>query len=262
MVFEHIEKLKREYTDKYVVVDASRPELARFRDCTGQVKTVNMNGQALVQFDAWNNIGWYDIALDFLKVVPKPEPKPVQEAVREKAPPAAANAKGATIGKPGQDVRETDIPGSKPGVAAKPVAGKPTTADILAAARAKKGTPAASSEAAPAAKPAGKMSTSDILAAARAKAGSPAPTKSPAAQQPAGKKLSTAEILAAARAKEATPPAVAATAAPVESEAEETAEDVPATPATVAPAKPASAAGPLPTSTAEKIAWCRTRDAK
>lgn len=263
MVFEHIEKLKREYTDKYVVVDASRPELARFRDCTGQIKTVNMNGQALVQFDAWNNIGWYDIALDFLRVVPKPEPKPVQEAVREKAPPAAANAKGATIGKPGQDVRETDIPGSKPGVAAKPVAGKPSTADILAAARAKKGTPAASSEAAPAAKPAGKMSTSDILAAARAKGGSPAPAKSPAAQ-PASKKLSTAEILAAARAKEASPPPVAAmaAAAPAQPEAEEAAEEPSATPAATAPAKPASAAGPLPTTTAEKIAWCRARDAK
>ena len=39
MVFEHIEKLKRQYTDKYVVVDATRPELARFRDTTGVVKT-------------------------------------------------------------------------------------------------------------------------------------------------------------------------------------------------------------------------------
>ena len=49
---------------------------ARFRNATGQVKTVNMNGRALVEFDQWDNIGWYDIELDFLKVVPKPEPKP------------------------------------------------------------------------------------------------------------------------------------------------------------------------------------------
>ncbi len=47
MAFEHIEKLKRDYTDKYVVVDASRPELARFRDATGLVKTVNMSGRCL-----------------------------------------------------------------------------------------------------------------------------------------------------------------------------------------------------------------------
>ena len=53
MVFEQIEKLKRDYTDKFVEVDASRPELARFKNITGQVKTVNMSGRALVEFDAW-----------------------------------------------------------------------------------------------------------------------------------------------------------------------------------------------------------------
>ena len=75
MVFEHIEKLKRAFTDKYVVVDATRPELARFGKATGLVKTVNMSGRALVEFDQFDNTGWYDIELDFLKVVPKPEPK-------------------------------------------------------------------------------------------------------------------------------------------------------------------------------------------
>ena len=60
-VFDQIEKLKQDFTDKYVVVDASIPELARFGGHVGQVKTVNMNGRALVEFDAWNNIGWYDI---------------------------------------------------------------------------------------------------------------------------------------------------------------------------------------------------------
>ena len=53
MVFEHIEKLKREYTDKYVVVDLSRPELRRFEGQTGVIKTVNMNGNALVEFDGF-----------------------------------------------------------------------------------------------------------------------------------------------------------------------------------------------------------------
>ena len=80
------EKLKRDYTDKYVVVDATRPELHRFRNFTGFVKTVNMNGRALVEFGEDNNIGWYDIELDFLKVVDKPEPKE-PEAKAAKASP-------------------------------------------------------------------------------------------------------------------------------------------------------------------------------
>ena len=67
MVFEHIEKLKQEYTDKYVTVDEQRPELQRFGHMTGIVKTVNMNGRALVEFDGLENIGWYDIEIDFLK---------------------------------------------------------------------------------------------------------------------------------------------------------------------------------------------------
>jgi hypothetical protein len=77
MLPERIEKLKLEYTDKYVVVDGDRPELARFKDFVGQVKTINFNGRALVEFDGNSNRGWYDIELDYLKVVDKPEPKPV-----------------------------------------------------------------------------------------------------------------------------------------------------------------------------------------
>ena len=92
MVFDRIEKLKQNYANQYVMVDASRPELARFRDLTGQVKTVNMSGRALVEFDTnSNNIGWYDIELDFLKVVNKPAPKPDEK----KAKPAAAKKSGA-----------------------------------------------------------------------------------------------------------------------------------------------------------------------
>ena len=45
MVGEQIEQMKRDYTDKYVVVDGTRPELARFRDVVGRVKTVNMSGR-------------------------------------------------------------------------------------------------------------------------------------------------------------------------------------------------------------------------
>ena len=90
MVFEHIEKLKREYTDKYVVVDNQQPELRRFDGLTGVVKTINMNGQALVEFDGYENIGWYDISLDFLTVVDKPAPP---EPAAKKAPAKKAAAK-------------------------------------------------------------------------------------------------------------------------------------------------------------------------
>ena len=84
MVFEHIEKLKQEYTGQYVAVDSQRPELARFAGATGRVKTINFNGCALVQFEDIGP-GWYDIELDYLKVVDRPEPK----AAEVKAKPAA-----------------------------------------------------------------------------------------------------------------------------------------------------------------------------
>ncbi|MHB8972937.1 MAG: hypothetical protein ACYC3X_08480 [Pirellulaceae bacterium] len=74
MVFEHIEKLQAEYIDKYVVVDDQRPELRRFIGLTGMVKTVNMSGRALVQFDGYKNVGWYDIDIDYLKIVEPPLP--------------------------------------------------------------------------------------------------------------------------------------------------------------------------------------------
>src|SRR5436309_3140943 len=93
MFADQIEKMKSDYTDKYVVVDGTRPELARFRDVVGRVKTVNMNGRALVEFDEYHlNTGWYDIAPEFLKVVDKPPPKapkPEAKKAAPKAPPAA-----------------------------------------------------------------------------------------------------------------------------------------------------------------------------
>jgi len=79
MLREQLEKLRQEYTDKHVVVKDDRPELARFRGAIGQVKTVNMNGKALVQFDVRADRGWYDIALDHLKVVDPPPPKPAEK---------------------------------------------------------------------------------------------------------------------------------------------------------------------------------------
>jgi hypothetical protein len=186
-MFDVIERLKSEWTDRYVVIDSPAPELARFAKATGQVKTVNMNGRCLVEFDQYNNIGWYDIDPSALKIVPKPLPKPPEE----KPAKAAAAAKPAA---------------AKPAAAAKPTAAKPTAAK-------------------------------------------------PAAAKPAGK-LSTAEILAKARAAKAAPASEPPAQAPVAEEAE-----VPAA-APAAPAPKAKAGGPLPTTTADKIAWCRSHDAK
>ena len=52
------EALKRAWTDKYVEVNAQRPELARFAGIVGRVITVNRNNKALVDFQ---DGAWYDI---------------------------------------------------------------------------------------------------------------------------------------------------------------------------------------------------------
>lgn len=219
-MFDVIERLKSEWTDKYVVINSSAPELARFANATGTVKTVNMNGRCLVEFDQFNNIGWYDIDPAALKIVSQPLPKP---APKEVAKPAAA---------------------SKP-TTAKPAAAKP----------------------APKAGAAGKPSTADILAAARAKGGGgPAAAKpaSPAEKQPAAPagKLSTAEILAKARAAKATAAAPAAEEPAADAHEQDESVVPEIAPVKPAAAKKSAAGGPLPTTTAEKIAWCRQHDSK
>lgn len=93
MLRDQVEILKQQYTDQYVVIEANPPELARFRGVVGQVKTVNMSGRALVQFDANNDRSWYDIPVEHLKIVAKPAPKPVEKkAPAAKAKPAPAKA--------------------------------------------------------------------------------------------------------------------------------------------------------------------------
>jgi hypothetical protein len=167
-MFDQIEKMKHEYTDQYVVVDDSRPELARFRDIVGRVKTVNMSGRALVEFDDYHlNIGWYDIDPEFLKVVDKPTPKAPKAEAKKPAPKAAPTKKAG-------EAASSAGPAAVKG-------GKPSVADILAAARGGKpggaAPPAPKAEAAAPAKPPAaaptkvdrsKMSVADMLAAARA----------------------------------------------------------------------------------------------
>ena len=132
MVFEHIENLKRIYTDQLVIVDDSRTELGRFQGLTGTVKTVNMSGRALVEFDGYNNIGWYDIDVDFLKLVD--EPVHETETVSTPVPPAeAATPAAEPATEAATPTAETPAEKSAP---AKADAGNMSVADMLAAARA------------------------------------------------------------------------------------------------------------------------------
>jgi hypothetical protein len=237
---DQIDELKRKYTDKYVVVDQQRPELARFRDTYGQVKTVNMSGRALVEFADYHlNIGWYDIDPSYLKLIEAPlAPKP-KEAAPAKAPAGEpASAGGSARAKP------------KP---AAPAAGKQSTADILAALRG--GGAAAKTQA----------------AGEGASTGKSAPAK-PAARKPAaapaGKadrsKMSVADMLAAARAGKAAggaPPA--AKLQPGPEPVEEAPAGEPASAGGETVKAPPSSSGPIDKKTMsieQMIAWCRQHD--
>ncbi len=205
---DSVEALKNQYTDKYVRVSAPAPELARFHDLVGQVKTVNMNGRALVEFmDYHLNIGWFDIDPSCLTVVDKPAPKdPAEKAAKAPAAaakPAAAKAAPAAGEKklPPLEMARMQGAGGKAAAAApaKPASGgaapaKKSTADILAAARGKAAAPAASTPAPTPAAPA------------------PTPAAKPAAPAPAAstggvvridwKSMSTADKIAYCRAKD------------------------------------------------------------
>src|SRR5579864_1547445 len=96
MSFEQVERLKKQYTDKYVEVDSTVSELRRFKGLTGVVKTVNMSGRALVQFEHPVDISWYDIDPSYLKVVDKPASKAEPGEVKK----TAAEAKAGVPAKP------------------------------------------------------------------------------------------------------------------------------------------------------------------
>ena len=219
MVFEHIENLKRVYTDQLVVVDDNRPELGRFQGLTGTVKTVNMSGRALVEFNGNNNIGWYDIDVDFLKLMDEPvlETETVSTHVppaEENAAPAAAEPEAPPAPEPKAEAPKTPAP--KPAAAPANTEGM-SIADMMAAAQAADGAkaePEAAPAPAPAAAPIDKenMSIEEMLAASRAKDGgdAPAPAAEPeAAPAPAPaaapidkENMSIEEMLAASQAKD------------------------------------------------------------
>ena len=194
-MFDVIERLKAEWTDKYVVIDSPAPELSRFAKTTGTVRAVNMNGRCLVEFDQFNNIAWYDIDPSHLKVVTEPLPNPEKQAKAKAAPAAKTSSSKASSQQ------------------------KKSTADILAAARGG------------GSKPAGKLSTADILAKARGAKTSPPP----AAADPTPDESALPEET------------ITSNETPEQDESTQVKE---------------SPAGDLPTTTVEKIAWCRQHDAQ
>ncbi len=93
MVFARVDRLREGYDNKYVTVEGDLDELSRFKGQTGRVITVNCNGRALVTFDAGNDRGRYDIEIDYLKVVDKPEANPAGNG----------NGKAAVKAKPAEE---------------------------------------------------------------------------------------------------------------------------------------------------------------
>jgi hypothetical protein len=52
------EELRREWIDRYILVNPEYPELKRFEGIVGRVVTVNWNNKAVVDFQ---DGGWYDV---------------------------------------------------------------------------------------------------------------------------------------------------------------------------------------------------------
>jgi hypothetical protein len=66
-----LERLKRQYAGKQVLVVNNRPELAQYVGLAGKVITINSNGRALVQFEGADT-GWHDLDPACLKLEPTP----------------------------------------------------------------------------------------------------------------------------------------------------------------------------------------------
>ena len=131
MTIDRAERLKKELTDKWVVVSAATPELRRFANTTGKVRTVNMNCRALVEFDGPVDIGWYDIDPSYLTIVEGPKPKkaaahaeakPAAKAAPAVAAPAVPAAGG---GSPLDKIRAAAGGAAKPATAAPAAGGSP-----------------------------------------------------------------------------------------------------------------------------------------
>lgn len=176
MSFETVERLKREYTDKWVTVDTGTPELKRFVGLSGRIKTVNMNGRALVQFDNPVDISWYDIDLSYLKVIDAPLPKKAAEKHAEPAAkPAAAKPAAAAAGKSPLELARAQGAAGSGGAKKSPL----ELAREQGAAKAAGAAPAAGE------KPLSKLEQARLQGAAKAKAAAEAAAPAPVAAAPA-----------------------------------------------------------------------------
>lgn len=220
--FEQAELLKKQYTDKFVVVKPGVPELKRFQGLTGVVKTVNMSCRALVMFDGSADIGWYDIDPAYLTVVDAPAPKKVEIKAEKAAPvekaatPAAKAPAGEKKLSPLEMIRQQ---GAKTAGAASVAAASTPLAAVAAPAGKKlsplemirqqaalkaSGAAAPATESAPAPVPDAEVAPVAEAAPIAAEVPAPVETPKPAAPKVAdGKKLSPIEQIraqAAARA--------------------------------------------------------------
>ena len=184
-LFDQVNTLQREWTDKYVQVDGSVAELRRFAGLTGQVKTVNMSGQALVEFDGSEDIGWYDIHPNFLTIVEasqKVEAAATESAAEapaaETAPtPATAEAPAAAVEVDTSNLSPLELARMQDGGGGAP-------APVAAAPAAKEAAPAPAAEAPAPAAPAADTSNLSPLELARLQDGG-GDVPAPAAAAPA-----------------------------------------------------------------------------
>ena len=189
-----IEELKKQLTDKYVVVQSGIPELRRFDGLTGTVKTVNWSGRALVQFDGPVDISWYDIDPSYLTIVAEPLPKKAKVEAKPAAAPKPAGAAAPAAKPPGgksplELARESAAKNAAGGAAPASTGEKKLSPLELARQQgaAKAG-----------AKPAAALVTAEAAAAPIAAQPEAKPADQPAAK-PAGPKPDTASILELAR---------------------------------------------------------------
>ena len=72
MTDAQIAALRERWLDQTVTVRPRRSDLMRFEGRTGTVKAVNFNGHCLVQFDAGQDVSWYDLAPSDLTAIEQP----------------------------------------------------------------------------------------------------------------------------------------------------------------------------------------------
>lgn len=107
MSMERAEELKRQLTDQWVRVTSTTPELKRFANSIGQVRTVNMNCRALVEFFGDKDVSWYDIAPEFLEITDKPDEE-------QSSPPAGKSRKSGSVKQGEKKATESGRPQQSP----------------------------------------------------------------------------------------------------------------------------------------------------